>query len=125
MCENMLVNVCIDAQAFSMRAKLSHQSVPLCAQSSPRTALCDESEDGRRREEKIYAHDRRNGQTKECMCVCVSTSGLCWSHVSVYLFQLSACSLREVHTRVKWLLDNRVNGDRSIGRAGKAPVHVG
>ena len=36
-------------------------------------AQYDASKDGRREEVKISAHERKNGQTKECvhMCVCV------------------------------------------------------
>lgn len=60
-----------------------------------------------------------------CVFVWVVARSECCRHVNVYLFQLTACSLRDAHTRVKWLPGNRVNGDQSMGRAGKAPVHVG
>lgn len=59
--------------------------------------------DGRTEEVKISAHERKNGgKKKECVCVALQMSerlGPIQCHVSVYLFQLSACSLRGTHSR--------------------------
>lgn len=68
---------------------------------------CDASKDGRREEVKISARERKTGQTKECVCECVcdrvavqlsERPGPIQCHVSVYLFQLSARSLRGTHS---------------------------
>lgn len=80
--------------------------MPLCLQSFIRMAQCDASEDGRRQKVKISGHEQKNGQTKvsececECVCVCVQRKcpGTIQCHVSVYLFQLSARSLRDTHS---------------------------
>lgn len=60
--------------------------------------------DGRTEEVKISAHERENGGEKKGVCVCVALQmserlGPIQCHVSVYLFQLSACSLRGTHSR--------------------------
>lgn len=59
------------------------------------------------------------------MCLCVFVWVLarseCCRHVNVYLFQLTTCSLRDAHTRVKWLPGNRVNGDQSMGQSRQGP----
>lgn len=63
-------------------------------------------------------------------CVFASASACCDSasapgptlcNASVYPAQLSARSLRGTRSSVEWQLGNGVNGDQSMGRAGKGP----